>query len=1039
MNEGISEVAVKPEQSKPSELDRRKQGISRYVNEWVLGKNKGTDVDLKDSFKDFSPREKAEILRDKLRAYYATDVLIRREKYSIKEENGIKKRIENPDYKGEPVSPYLISEIKALWEDQKAQELFVESYAGEKFDRKIRESSELWQKWQDTNETISDTREAYEAEARQLFLKKLRRPDQISDAQGRSGQFARELIDLKREKDLITHLEGLPHSPENTDIAAFIMFDTLLRYRKQLDKGFVWLPSREDIHNQIIASLQNGRWPVLRGEAGTGKSEQADAAILALTDEQPTYIKCGSNTGEHDLIGGDAVDHVTGGSYKEYGPPVRAATGYIGYEDLRKINPEYNTGRGVRFDESGRLGNKGYSVIKELRQKRFATPEDIEKWKNRQSLLEELKKRPATPEDNEKLKKYAVEAAKLLEGKPVLPGFCAVFTTNPEGVRYPDRSEPDPALRRELSYITVDYPEMTVEDPELYEFMLSTLMDHNKHIHVAKNELSPAYEKVHMKGVLKGMRLDDGREIISEEKLIADPTDKEHGALYRLAFALRSLQDAFNYGNMTDIPDTALRYNTNAAGKIEIVPLGGDPLTLSSSTITLGEIKSWMKGFNERRLKDDPSYQVDTLTQFIQMKLKGYVTQADDADKEKIQTIFEHFHLFNAPPDIKDEEIISKKEIGYLSPRVPRPVDLAPLGGATYKEQTAVPEQKMYEDIQCVRENGSSTKALLKPLEFEKDGKKVHLKNGRRFLIGTDKFRFVGLTEDGDSAVVMIDTGHKDEALHKILDIKELREKGEFKNQIEDAKELYGEDFLGPEAVKGTWGVELSDDEIPDIQFSEEELKRAKELGQFLILRIDKAPDGQPLTMEKMQELLQPKFDKDIKGKIFFDTSPYKDEGFFTKDKPRAKWALVSKEVIPGSISKNHLEQTQLLADYLQQEVFKDSVLPPGYQEAIEEFDKQKAAIANMLISDWQEAAKKLSELKLNQLARQTPVEAIYDILAYFKTNNKRLLEKKYNWTSRRTSSGNLVSLGSADSSGANVYGWNPDNSTSNRGIALSR
>ena len=176
-----------------------------------------------------------------------------------------------------------------------------------------------------------------------------------------------------------------------------------------------------------------------------------------------------------------------------------------------------------------------------------------------------------------------------------------------------------------------------------------------------------------------------------------------------------------------------------------------------------------------------------------------------------------------------------------------------------------------------------------------------------------------------------------------------------------------------------------------------------------------------------------------FKGKILYDTDWYKDEKFFTKDTPRAKWALVSKTLVPDSTGKNYLQQTEVIAEYIKNKAFKGGSLPSQYQDAIREYDGQKEAIATLLSSNWQEAAKRLAALKLNQMTRQTPAESLYDFLVYFQNKDQRLLENMYAWTSGLTSDGNLVYLGSFDSGGANVDVWGPDYSDSSIGVVLSR
>jgi len=97
--------------------------------------------------------------------------------------------------------------------------------------------------------------------------------------------------------------------------------------------------------------------------------------------------------------------------------------------------------------------------------------------------------------------------------------------------------------------------------------------------------------------------------------------------------------------------------------------------------------------------------------------------------------------------------------------------------------------------------------------------------------------------------------------------------------------------------------------------------ERAKELNQFLILRVDKTNDGKPLTMAKMNELIKGKvkdgtkalYSDDGSGKIK-DDAWYKGEDFVLKETPKLSWALTSKEVISNSPDKNYLDQKVLLA-----------------------------------------------------------------------------------------------------------------------------
>ena len=93
--------------------------------------------------------------------------------------------------------------------------------------------------------------------------------------------------------------------------------------------------------------------------------------------------------------------------------------------------------------------------------------------------------------------------------------------------------------------------------------------------------------------------------------------------------------------------------------------------------------------------------------------------------------------------------------------------------------------------------------------------------------------------------------------------------------------------MFGPADVEKTWGVKV---EAPPIPFSKEDLERAKELGQMLMLRIDKTKDGKPLSMEAMHEILQERFTREGKGGVFGSAEGWKNllPDYFISEAPRA-------------------------------------------------------------------------------------------------------------------------------------------------------
>ncbi|MDP3645655.1 MAG: hypothetical protein Q8R25_01065, partial [bacterium] len=96
--------------------------------------------------------------------------------------------------------------------------------------------------------------------------------------------------------------------------------------------------------------------------------------------------------------------------------------------------------------------------------------------------------------------------------------------------------------------------------------------------------------------------------------------------------------------------------------------------------------------------------------------------------------------------------------------------------------------------------------------------------------------------------------------------------------------------------------------------------------------------------------------------------------------------------------------------------------------EIIADFESKKERLAELMDSDWKEAAMQLAAPKITQLTRQNIPEAAYDVAMYHDKNNKRLLADKYAWLSLLYPDGHLVNLGNFDANGVNGNRWKPDN-----------
>jgi hypothetical protein len=306
------------------------------------------------------------------------------------------------------------------------------------------------------------------------------------------------------------------------------------------------------------------------------------------------------------------------------------------------------------------------------------------------------------------------------------------------------------------------------------------------------------------------------------------------------------------------------------------------------------------------------------------------------------------------------------------------------------------------------------------------------------FAEADESYQDLGLKNESDLRELLNNPNIPDswkDRIQIILAPKETSVSPELSANMFEAKEIMNKDgetgFFGPEEIKATLGIE-EEISVPEIPFSKAELERAKELGQILILR-------QNFSMQDLNERLAAKFEAEGKGKVLYDTDWYNGETFFTTEKAKAGWALVSRELVPDSTSKNYLNQTDSMIEYLKNQVFAGNTMPDEFQTAIDEYLDQRAEVERLINSDWQKAAEMLENLQITKLTRQTPAEAIYDLMVYFQITGQRLLGGKYTWTSRRGSSGFLVVVGDFGSDGVDVGDALPDGSSDGLGVSFSR
>jgi len=240
---------------------------------------------------------------------------------------------------------------------------------------------------------------------------------------------------------------------------------------------------------------------------------------------------------------------------------------------------------------------------------------------------------------------------------------------------------------------------------------------------------------------------------------------------------------------------------------------------------------------------------------------------------------------------------------------------------------------------------------------------------------------------------------------------------------------------FGPNEIEKVFGLSLGFDMLP-ILFTEADLIQAHELNQYLIRQVGTGKDGKPLTVKSLCAQFENKLGD---GKLLYNTDWYEEEVFFTTDSPRPGWALVSRDIIPGSAGVNYILQTQALSDYLVGKVYGGQELPAVYQTAVDEFKAHKAELEGLLNTDWRKCAEGLAGLKLNRWFREKPVEVLYGLIVQHEVNHERLLEKTWTWTNQRSSYDSLVYVGYCASDGTDVHDGHPGYSPSHLGVRFFR
>jgi hypothetical protein len=221
--------------------------------------------------------------------------------------------------------------------------------------------------------------------------------------------------------------------------------------------------------------------------------------------------------------------------------------------------------------------------------------------------------------------------------------------------------------------------------------------------------------------------------------------------------------------------------------------------------------------------------------------------------------------------------------------------------------------------------------------------------------------------------------------------------------ELKEARELFGEDFLGVEEIEKFTGRKLKEEEkrqvakmwtekVREQKLTKPDLERLKKEGFMVILRTAMlSHEGKEIPANV--ENLRKKFKN-----LFYNQDWYDDEKFAKEGAVRMAWAIVKKEVLEESRSKDWDDQEEVLKQWA-----KEHKVDPKF------------------------------------VTRRMAAEVAYDILAYYNARNERILEKDWDRTGARSSGGYFVLVGFFGSVGLSVSDGDRSNSLSYLGVCPSR